>query len=191
MTFETGRDTKVKLVVWDTTGDDTKHEVNREFYEGCHAVIVVYDVTNRDSFARIPFWLNEVQTYSNPVLKFLVGNKVDLEPVTSSEEAQRLAHKLKFDYFHETSATSTAISRERVVDLFQKLADYLVDKLYEGAIHVPEERRETKAKYMKALEHLGTAATVVSVAVGVATLPTALSSARTAATFVFRRVFRI
>ena len=41
-------------------------------------MIVVYDVTNRDSFVKIENWLNELETYSTnqDIVKMLVGNKV-------------------------------------------------------------------------------------------------------------------
>lgn len=48
--------------------------------EGAHAVILVYDITSKESFESIQnFWLDEVENYAEPdTLKILVGNKADM-----------------------------------------------------------------------------------------------------------------
>jgi Ras-related protein Rab-18 len=69
---------KVKLAIWDTAGQERFRTLTPSYYRGGQGAILVYDVTNRDSFVKIENWLNELETYSTnlDIVKMLVGNKV-------------------------------------------------------------------------------------------------------------------
>jgi small GTP-binding protein len=74
---------------------------------GAHAVILVYDITNQESFESIKnFWLDEVENYADPgTLLVLVGNKSDLrEGQTVQTETAAEFAKSKNMLFFETSA---------------------------------------------------------------------------------------
>ena len=74
-TFESGRST-VKLQIWDTAGQERFKTITASYYKGAHGVILVYDITDRQSFKDIENWLAEVDKYGNEnVVKLLVGNK--------------------------------------------------------------------------------------------------------------------
>jgi small GTP-binding protein len=68
----------VKLAIWDTAGQERFRTLTPSYYRGGQGVILVYDVTNRDTFVKIENWLNELETYSTnqDIVKMLVGNKV-------------------------------------------------------------------------------------------------------------------
>jgi small GTP-binding protein len=71
----------VKLQIWDTAGQDRFRTVNPAFYRGANGIVLVYDVTNKESYDRIEGWMSEaVQYASEDSKKLLVGNKADLEP---------------------------------------------------------------------------------------------------------------
>ena len=69
----------VKLAIWDTAGSERFRSLTPNFYRGSHGVILVYDVTNRQSFEKLDNWLKEVEAYStkSDVVKMLVANKID------------------------------------------------------------------------------------------------------------------
>lgn len=70
---------KVKLTIWDTAGQERFRTLTASYYRGAHGVIMVYDVSNRESFTDITMWLGELDVYAttNKLVKMLVGNKID------------------------------------------------------------------------------------------------------------------
>ncbi|XP_025939948.1 ras-related protein Rab-18 isoform X2 [Apteryx rowi] len=72
---------KAKLAIWDTAGQERFRTLTPSYYRGAQGVILVYDVTRRDTFVKLDNWLNELETYCtrNDIVKMLVGNKIDKE----------------------------------------------------------------------------------------------------------------
>lgn len=96
---------RVKLQIWDTAGQERFRTITSTYYRGTHGVIVVYDVTNGESFANVKRWLHEIEQNCDVVNRVLVGNKND-EPdrkVVLTEDAQRFAETMGIQLF-ETSA---------------------------------------------------------------------------------------
>ncbi|MGY5878917.1 MAG: GTP-binding protein [Candidatus Thorarchaeota archaeon] len=72
-------DQPVQLVIWDLAGQDGYGRVRKHYYQGCSALILVYDITNRDSFANAPHWLAESYKHTEEMPPIaLLANKVDL-----------------------------------------------------------------------------------------------------------------
>lgn len=96
---------KVKLQIWDTAGQERFRTITSTYYRGTHGVIVVYDVTNGDSFANVKRWLHEIEQNCEVVNRILVGNKNDApdRKVVLTEDAQRFADQMNIQLF-ETSA---------------------------------------------------------------------------------------
>lgn len=63
--------------LWDTAGQERYRAVTNAYYRGAVAALVVYDITNRDSFQHIEKWLTELKFHAeNEMIIMLVGNKV-------------------------------------------------------------------------------------------------------------------
>ncbi|CAJ0921612.1 unnamed protein product [Ranitomeya imitator] len=72
-------DTTVKFEIWDTAGQERYHSLAPMYYRGAQAAIVVYDITNEESFARAKNWVKELQRQASPnIVIALSGNKADL-----------------------------------------------------------------------------------------------------------------
>uniref|UniRef100_A0A8D2JS21 small monomeric GTPase n=1 Tax=Sciurus vulgaris TaxID=55149 RepID=A0A8D2JS21_SCIVU len=113
---------KVKLQIWDTAGQERFRSVTHAYYRDAHALLLLYDVTNKASFDNIQAWLSEIQEYAqHNVVLMLLGNKVDSahERVVKREDGEKLAKEYGLP-FMETSAKSglnvdlafTAIAKE-------------------------------------------------------------------------------
>ncbi|XP_026659519.1 ras-related protein RABD1-like isoform X2 [Phoenix dactylifera] len=91
---------------WDTAGQERFRTITSSYYRGAHGIIIVYDVTEMESFNNVKQWLNEIDRYANDsVCKLLVGNKCDLveNKVVETEKAKAFADELGIPFL-ETSA---------------------------------------------------------------------------------------
>lgn len=116
-------DITVKFEIWDTAGQERYHSLAPMYYRGAQAAIVVYDITNSESFDRAKNWVKELQRQGNPnIVIALAGNKVDLESNRSvtSETAQAYAEENGI-LFMETSAKTAANVNELFVAIAKKL----------------------------------------------------------------------
>ncbi|XP_027467604.1 ras-related protein Rab-26 isoform X1 [Zalophus californianus] len=113
---------KVKLQIWDTAGQERFRSVTHAYYRDAHALLLLYDVTNKASFDNIQAWLTEIQEYAqHDVVLMLLGNKVDSaqERAVKREDGEKLAKEYGLP-FMETSAKTglnvdlafTAIAKE-------------------------------------------------------------------------------
>ncbi|GFH52339.1 ras-related small GTPase Rab5 [Chaetoceros tenuissimus] len=89
-------DATVKYEIWDTAGQERYRSLAPMYYRGAAAAIVVYDITDPDSFAGAKSWVKELQRRGDPnVIIALAGNKADLEQrrKISQEEAESYAEE--------------------------------------------------------------------------------------------------
>ena len=99
----------IKLQIWDTAGQERFRTISSTYYRGAHGIIVVYDVTNAESFSNVKRWLSEIDKYARAeVDKMLVGNKQDLADTQGLREVswdagQEYADKIGIPFL-ETSA---------------------------------------------------------------------------------------
>ena len=69
----------IKAQIWDTAGQERYHSLAPMYYRVAQAAIVVYDITNTDTFTRAKNWVKELQRQASPnIVIALSGNKADL-----------------------------------------------------------------------------------------------------------------
>ena len=68
----------VQLQMWDTAGQERFRTITRSYYRGSQGIVVVYDVTDNESFENVQHWFDEIEKNAGGgVIKLLVGNKSD------------------------------------------------------------------------------------------------------------------
>lgn len=97
---------RVKLQIWDTAGQERFRTITTSYYKGAQAIIIVYDVTEKDSFEHVKNWMSDIDKFAKEnVMKILVGNKCDLDlrRTVSAEQGKELARRYGIEFL-ETSA---------------------------------------------------------------------------------------
>jgi len=70
----------VKLSFFDTSGEERYHAVTACHYRNAKGTIIVYDVTNRDSFKNVEHWLKETREIASQDCQIMIlGNKTDVD----------------------------------------------------------------------------------------------------------------
>ncbi|KAF3935602.1 hypothetical protein ABW19_dt0204185 [Dactylella cylindrospora] len=111
-----------RLLLHDTAGQERFRTLTSSYYRNAHGILLVYDISNRDSFLSMPRWFEEAENYAPPgVIKILVGNKTDRssQRAVKASEGKEMAEKYGAVFFVETSAKT----RDHAKDPFQKLVD--------------------------------------------------------------------
>ena len=116
---------EVKLKIWDTAGQERFRNITNQYYKGADGIILVYDLTNKESMLKIKDWMEQIQqnTTSSEIALVLVANKVDLNRVITNDESLSLSQQLKIKSF-ETSA----LSGDGIDDIFQYLTMEIINK---------------------------------------------------------------
>ena len=117
----------VKLQVWDTVGQKRFSFISPSYYRRTHGIMMVYDITDLDSFLSLDSWIKEIEkNASKNVYKILVGNKNDLEKdrKVTFEKGKEFAnlHGMKF---FETSAKENI----NVEEVFKEMTKDIINSL--------------------------------------------------------------
>ena len=97
---------KIKMQIWDTAGQERFKNIISSYYKGAHGILLLFDVTEKESFKNLSNWLIEIEkNASKNVLKVLIGNKTDLEDkrVITYNQGKEFADTYGLKYI-ETSA---------------------------------------------------------------------------------------
>uniref|UniRef100_A0A672PZ81 Calcium release activated channel regulator 2A n=1 Tax=Sinocyclocheilus grahami TaxID=75366 RepID=A0A672PZ81_SINGR len=116
---------QVALQMWDTAGQERYRSITKQFFRKADGVVVVYDITNEQTFTAVRQWLASVQEGAGediPIM--LLGNKTDLDG--QREVPLGLAEKLAKDFqliFYECSAFSSNNVTESMIHMARVLKD--------------------------------------------------------------------
>ncbi|XP_021913073.1 ras-related protein Rab6 isoform X3 [Zootermopsis nevadensis] len=117
-------DRTVRLQLWDTAGQERFRSLIPSYIRDSTVAVVVYDITNANSFHQTSKWIDDVRTErGSDVIIMLVGNKTDLSDKrqVSTEEGERKAKELNV-MFIETSAKAGYNVKQFVLQLFRRVA---------------------------------------------------------------------
>jgi len=128
--------TRVDLNIWDTAGQERFHTLGPIYYRNSHGAILVYDITDANSFERVQNWVKELRKMlGNDVVLVIVGNKIDLERgrVVNKQKAEEFSTTVGAKHF-ETSAKLNQGINEMFSDLTKMMLAKDHDKDVEDGI---------------------------------------------------------
>ena len=127
----------ITICLLDTAGQEKFHTITKSYIKGANGVILMYDLTNKESFNSIEQWVNSISEINGKVndpdseyLIFLLGNKLDLitngekDREVSPEEGQKKSENQGITWGGECSV------KEFSADQFNEMIKDYVKKLY-------------------------------------------------------------
>ena len=121
-------DKKIRLDIWDTAGQERFRGLTKNYFRGAHGFILVYDITNKESFDKLKNWIKDAKEKikdENSFKMAIVGNKKDCE------EERKVDFKTLKDYgeekkiiFSETSAKTGEGIEQMFKDFIRELLKY-------------------------------------------------------------------
>ena len=118
-------DKRIRLQIWDTAGQERFRNVTKSYFQSSQGLVLVYDITDRESFEKLNFWVDNIKNNAPENAKFiLVGNKCDLanERKVSYEEGENYAKNLNIKFFEASARDGTNVN---------ELFFYLANEIYQ------------------------------------------------------------
>ncbi len=116
---------KIKAQIWDTAGQEKYKAITSAYYKGSKGALVIYDITQKETFANIEKWVNDLKCKGDPKITIIIiGNKNDLEEKRQISKEQGEEKAKSFGCaFLETSAYSG--------DNIEKAFEMMVKEIYD------------------------------------------------------------
>ena len=147
---------EVNVSLVDTAGEERFRSITKNYYKGSDGILLLYDITFRDSFKNVESWIESIQDSlgkdnSSKYVIILIGNKIDLIGVddfkreVEEEEAKSICEKNSLVWGGETSVKT--INMQELEELFQKYVKFIYNKV--GAKNVEKQISKKMGSYKK------------------------------------------
>ena len=149
-TIAVDSETVAKLELYDSSGEEKFNKtLPNQFYKDAYGAIIVYDITNKESFNKIKFWINEIiSKCPSDTIILIIGNKTDIkERVVSYDEGNLLAQKYQIEYFETSAKTGNNITL-----IFEKLLFEIIKKQNQNETKSFINERSSQRKSVKLTE---------------------------------------
>ena len=114
-----------KVQVWDTAGQERYRSITNAYYRGAEAIMIVFDMTNKESFSNIQVWMNEIIKYTGKDVVIVIGgNKVDLtDRKVSQDDIENFKKKKGLNVFEVSAKTGKGVE-----EAFKYIVETLIKK---------------------------------------------------------------
>ncbi|XP_019871186.1 ras-related protein Rab-8A-like [Aethina tumida] len=121
----------IKLQIWDTAGQERFRTLTTAYYRGAMGILLLYDVTNLESFNHITYWLQNIEENASPhVITVLAGNKCDSsDRIVDTDSGQKIAEHFDLPFF-EVSCKDNINIETSFMNLARKIRDKREQKGY-------------------------------------------------------------
>ncbi|KAM7446941.1 Ras-related protein Rab-23 [Porites harrisoni] len=133
------RSEDVRLMLWDTAGQEEFDAITKAYYRGAQACAIVFSTVDRDSFEAVEKWRTKVEEECGSIPMVLVQNKIDLidQAVVQVDEAESLAKKLRLKFYR------TSVKEDlNVNDVFMYLSERYLEALQNVDVEEPKSQQQ-------------------------------------------------
>ncbi|MHA1839530.1 MAG: Rab family GTPase [Candidatus Ranarchaeia archaeon] len=120
----------VKLVIWDTAGQDHFSAIRPRYYSGAAGAVIGFDLTRRKTLDHVPKWISETRDVCPHIPLVLAGLKADLRPQLSRLAIREIADTFDLPVIYASSKIGSHVDT-----VFEKLVEMIQEKTvhYQGA----------------------------------------------------------
>lgn len=116
-------DIDVSIQIWDIAGQEKWVKMRHLYYRGAHGALIVGDLTRGNTFEQLKeFWNPDLKKFCGDIPKILVVNKVDLEPIISNSDIEKLAQSINV----KATISTSAKNGQNVEEAFHQIAEAIV-----------------------------------------------------------------
>ncbi|XP_055377564.1 ras-related protein Rab-8A [Condylostylus longicornis] len=116
----------IKLQIWDTAGQERFRTLTTAYYRGAMGILLMYDVTNLESYNNLSYWLRNIQENASPdVVKVLAGNKCECtasQRMVDKDKGEKIAETFDMPFF-EVSCKQNINIEEVFITLARKIRE--------------------------------------------------------------------
>ncbi len=113
---------RVSIQIWDLGGQDSFKSLRKLYLEGSKGALVLFDVTNKESFENLNSWIADYKTHANNEFLCLIGNKIDLKDQmqVSDQEGSDFAKENNMDFLLTSAKTGENVEAA-FIDLIKSI----------------------------------------------------------------------
>ena len=120
-------DKSIKLQIWDTAGEERFRNIAKNYFHTSDGFLIVYDISCRDSFEKLSFWLEQIRLNAPEHTKCIVaGNKCDLEEKreVNKNEGEDFSKENNINFFETSAKEGTNVN-----EIFQVLSNEIIKEI--------------------------------------------------------------
>jgi small GTP-binding protein len=134
----------VKVLTWDTAGQEIFRSITRSCYRDSACAIIVYDITDKSSFDKVEDWIRDVRNLAPPECSLvLLGNKIDLEAQRAilTDQGRDLADRNGLLFFETSAATG-----QNVAEAFNECVAAVYTRAMSSVVQIGDRKQPVAPK---------------------------------------------
>ena len=139
----------VKVQVWDTAGQERYRSITNAYYRGAEGILIVFDLTQKESFENIENWINEVTVYTGKdVIMICLGNKCDLKKGIDKNLIDDFQKKTGLEIINVSAKTGDGVEEafKHIIELLIKKNMEKGDTINNNRIKLDENNNDNNEK---------------------------------------------
>jgi len=114
------------VTLWDLGGQKSFQEISTLYCEGSSGIMIVFDVSDADTFKSIPNWIDFAKKCCPKAQIEIIGNKSDLKSTINPEEIRKLEEKIKTKIYFSSAKVSLTDELSNINNIFEIMAEILL-----------------------------------------------------------------